>query len=424
MGSPSSLRSPSSPAAGVTHLDGEDRGRCLGLHLRAQRGRRDRVHVLPHRLLPVASARGVRRAGLPRVFAERSGPRDPATRDRAAAIRARVLLAAVSPRDELELDLATTVELLFEGDLFETEDQRNWTDASFKTYCTPQELGFPFAAEPGNGFVRSHLPGRLRAGSGAAAPAGPLGRTAHRLELTGSSGERSSDRLRAPARHRPPLRRRTRATARRATRSPARGAGTGRRRLAVVWRAAATAEALGCPSRSPPLSRRPCTRPAARRARFAAGTRVLRFDYEQEMSVPAMTRYARERIVEHGARVPVIGGTDLWFAELNRARPDLGAIDGLAIRSPRRFTRSTRDRSLIPGGSAGNRATARPSLTASHCRQPGHFAAARWFSQTTSSPTTQAETLPFSVDPRQSSLFAAAWTVGSIAALADAGAAA
>lgn len=25
----------------------------------------------------------------------------------------------------------------FEGDVFEMEDQRNWTDASYKTYCTP-----------------------------------------------------------------------------------------------------------------------------------------------------------------------------------------------------------------------------------------------------------------------------------------------
>ncbi|MEZ4515963.1 MAG: hypothetical protein R3C44_03665 [Chloroflexota bacterium] len=29
----------------------------------------------------------------------------------------------------------------FEGDLFEMEDQRNWTDGSFKTYCTPLALG-------------------------------------------------------------------------------------------------------------------------------------------------------------------------------------------------------------------------------------------------------------------------------------------
>jgi hypothetical protein len=33
--------------------------------------------------------------------------------------------------------------LEFTGDLFELEDQRNWGDASFKTYCTPLSLGFP-----------------------------------------------------------------------------------------------------------------------------------------------------------------------------------------------------------------------------------------------------------------------------------------
>lgn len=33
--------------------------------------------------------------------------------------------------------------IIFEGDTFETEDQRNWTDASFKTYSTPLGLPFP-----------------------------------------------------------------------------------------------------------------------------------------------------------------------------------------------------------------------------------------------------------------------------------------
>jgi D-apionolactonase len=34
-------------------------------------------------------------------------------------------------------------ELAFEGDIFETEDQRNWIDASFKTFCTPADLPIP-----------------------------------------------------------------------------------------------------------------------------------------------------------------------------------------------------------------------------------------------------------------------------------------
>ena len=37
----------------------------------------------------------------------------------------------------------------FEGDIFETEDQRNWTDASYKTYCTPLEHPFPVTMNKG-----------------------------------------------------------------------------------------------------------------------------------------------------------------------------------------------------------------------------------------------------------------------------------
>jgi hypothetical protein len=39
--------------------------------------------------------------------------------------------------------------LVFSGDVFETEDQRNWTDASYKTYCTPQDLPCPATVKKG-----------------------------------------------------------------------------------------------------------------------------------------------------------------------------------------------------------------------------------------------------------------------------------
>ena len=42
----------------------------------------------------------------------------------------------------------------FEGDLFEMEDQRNWTDGSFKTYCTPLSLGYPHTANAGQNFTQ------------------------------------------------------------------------------------------------------------------------------------------------------------------------------------------------------------------------------------------------------------------------------
>jgi D-apionolactonase len=42
-----------------------------------------------------------------------------------------------------------TASLSFTGDVFETEDQRNWTDASFKTYSTPLDLPFPVLVRAG-----------------------------------------------------------------------------------------------------------------------------------------------------------------------------------------------------------------------------------------------------------------------------------
>ncbi len=41
------------------------------------------------------------------------------------------------------------VTLRMEGDSFETEDQRNWTDASLKTYCRPLSLPWPYTIEAG-----------------------------------------------------------------------------------------------------------------------------------------------------------------------------------------------------------------------------------------------------------------------------------
>lgn len=44
----------------------------------------------------------------------------------------------------------TAFTLAFSGDVFETEDQRNWTDASFKTYSTPLSRPFPVSVHAGD----------------------------------------------------------------------------------------------------------------------------------------------------------------------------------------------------------------------------------------------------------------------------------
>ncbi len=45
--------------------------------------------------------------------------------------------------------------LEFSGDVFETEDQRNWTDDSYKTYCTPLSIPFPHQLELGETVSQS-----------------------------------------------------------------------------------------------------------------------------------------------------------------------------------------------------------------------------------------------------------------------------
>lgn len=56
-------------------------------------------------------------------------------------------------------------QIAMEGDTFEMEDQRNWTDASFKTYCTPLALPLPHPVKAGDRVqqsVRLSLSGNVR----------------------------------------------------------------------------------------------------------------------------------------------------------------------------------------------------------------------------------------------------------------------
>ncbi|WP_168914913.1 hypothetical protein [Microcella flavibacter] len=75
------------------------------------------------------------------------------------------------------LDSGGVVELRFEGDVFETEDQRNWSDASFKTYSTPLALPFPVPMAPGDrveqSVVLTMAPATVPSPAAAPPPAGP-----------------------------------------------------------------------------------------------------------------------------------------------------------------------------------------------------------------------------------------------------------
>jgi len=50
---------------------------------------------------------------------------------------------------EYQTDAGHRLRVSFEGEIFEIEDQRNWTDASYKTYCRPLRLPYPYRIRPG-----------------------------------------------------------------------------------------------------------------------------------------------------------------------------------------------------------------------------------------------------------------------------------
>jgi hypothetical protein len=49
----------------------------------------------------------------------------------------------------VDIDPGISIRTEFHGEVFEMEDQRNWSDASYKTYCRPQEWGSPYTVKEG-----------------------------------------------------------------------------------------------------------------------------------------------------------------------------------------------------------------------------------------------------------------------------------
>lgn len=54
-----------------------------------------------------------------------------------------------------EVEPGVWAEVRFQGEVFEMEDQRNWTDASFKTFCTPLRLPYPVEVRQGTRIRQS-----------------------------------------------------------------------------------------------------------------------------------------------------------------------------------------------------------------------------------------------------------------------------
>lgn len=335
------------------------------------------------------------------------------------------LFEAVS---SLTVSLAGGVEARFdfEGDLFEMEDQRNWTDGSFKTYCTPLSLGFPHTANPGQNFAQRVS---ITASGPASASDGPsdsvnlslgrplairlphmgLGVATHDVEFSPADTELLGglhlDHLRADLHLSNPdcfahL-------ARAEQECSALGCGL---ELALFLTGNVPHELLGLESR---LS---LTVPVSR---------VLVFHEQEQTTSQHWVQQVRDRIALHLPGVPIGGGTNLYFAELNRSRPDTDGLDAVAY-SINPQVHASDERSLVENieaqrdtvTSARTFCGSLPLVVSPVTLKPRFNPDA-----VGPEPAPRPGELPSAVDARQMSLFAAAWTVASIKQLAEGGAA-
>lgn len=320
-----------------------------------------------------------------------------------------------------ELELAghsgARVRCTFEGDLFELEDQRNWTDASLKAYSAAGARGLPRRAGRGERLrqrVRIELlspPRPRRRRRPALALGGGAGRSLPPLGLGLGSVPASREQLDAlelvaPAHVRVDL--------------PGRAA-VGPT-VAAAWSAAT---ALGAPLQlalhldDDAAALLADVRAALERERAMVSEAIV-LRAAQEATGGEAAAVARTALGSALGEARVLVGTDAYFAQLNRVRPDPTGADGL-IYSIQAQEHAFDDRSLVETLAVQSetardaRALAGGGLVAVG---PVTLRARRAFS----APAGASRHVASTADPRQATAFGAAWTLGSVKRLAEAGA--
>lgn len=367
-------------------------------------------------------------------------------------------------------------EVRFEGDTFEMEDQRNWTDASFKTYSTPIELPYPVPVAKGERVRQSvtfrlhgqpspvsvsaadapvilHLKGRSLARPlpkiGLNVPAGRMDlaeREVHRLAALNLSHFRADVVIDRDVIRRDMMENATID----ALGAYIRAKQSGEIRDSVIQPLAnihvlimAIFEALEAsvdifarrficseyalfllPGEEKELQswRRLGTTPN----RDNIARTLIYHRTEKSTPRPLLEMAKRKFSEEFGAtyRFPVMGGTNAYFAELNRERPPLDALDGVCFSiNPQVhvFDNASLVETLAAQAEAVRSARAlfpRKRIAVSPVTLRPRFNP----NATEPEPEPLPGELPTSVDVRQMSLFGAGWTLGSLKYLSESGA--
>ena len=305
-------------------------------------------------------------------------------------------------RLEVELAEGPLAVFEFQGDLFELEDQRNWSDASFKTYSTPLALGIPRELSAGQTVAQTvsvhtegepaaaaHVHrGRIELGEPIGVHIPPVGLT---LAAGGpAEGEAALLAALAPAHLRADLH----------LADPSWPALL-QRALAACVRTNAALELA--------LFLRPGDSPALEQLRGAlAGATVARVlvlpEGPEETTPSELVVLARTQLALAG--VVFAGGTNLFFSQLNRTKPEVDVVDGVFW-------------SVNPQVHAFDDISLFETLEAQgeQVRSARAFAGGR---QVLVGPVTL-EPRP-GADPRMESLLGAAWTLASAKHLSEQGA--
>ena len=324
-------------------------------------------------------------------------------------------------------------EVRFSGDTFEMEDQRNWTDASYKTYCTPLNLPFPMEIAVGTRIQQSvelRLIGKTSLPSITQSQRDKLLEPV-RIVISSDAVGRLPRLGLCAASHNQPL------SSQEFKRL--RGLNLSHLRADVYfsqpdWEARLRRIISECDGLGVALeaalhltSESEQELSALRRILDILKPRIgawLLFD-ENGISSPAETiALAHHHLGEYTAEALFTGGTDVFFAQLNRNRPLLDGLDMITYSlNPQvhAFDNAslveTLPAQMITLGSA-RRFTGGRLLMVSPVTLRMRFNPAA----TSTDPTPLPHGLPSQVDPRQMSLFGAGWTLGSIKYLAEGGA--
>lgn len=328
-----------------------------------------------------------------------------------------------------ELPAGGRVEIRFAGEVFEMEDQRNWTDASFKTYGTPLDLPFPVEVARGTRIAQS-VTIRLET-PGTAVPVAPTGEPCEAaVEVGAGPGVPLPEIGLGMASHGKPL-------------SPAEGSllralHLGHLRLdldltrpdfvEVLQVAGSNAAGLGVPLEIALFLGEDARArlEALRGVLHEAGPRIRTwwiYDASRKLTPEAAVGLARDCLVSYDPGAEFGGGTDGYFAELNRNRPPTSALDvvGYSI-NPQVHAFDLGSLAENLGGQAD---TVRSALAFAGGLPVavGPITLRPRFNPHATGPEPEAGPgeLPRHVDPRQISLFCAGWLVGCVRELALAG---